>query len=72
LIVVAGLAATHRHDALRVHITRLLDMGTERVAIAHALVACLGAATTLSETVDGLGVLSDCVDEHGRSSESRS
>ena len=64
LIVVAGLAATHRLDALRVHITRLLDMGAERAAIAHALVACLGAATTLTETVDGLAVLAECLEEH--------
>ncbi|OHV32794.1 MULTISPECIES: carboxymuconolactone decarboxylase family protein [Pseudofrankia] len=72
LIVVAGLAATHRRDALRVHITRLLDMGVEQAAIAHALVACFGAATTLTETVDGLGVLSGCVREHGGAPESTS
>lgn len=64
LIVVAGLAATRRRDALRVHISRLLDMGVEREAIAHALVACLGAATTLTETVDGLGVLAECLEDH--------
>lgn len=70
LIVVAGLAATHRHDALRVHITRLLDMGVERETVAHALVACFGAATTLTETVDGLGVLAECAAEHAGTAES--
>lgn len=60
LIVVATLACTGRHGALRVHIKRLLDMGVDRATISHALVASLGAATTLTETVDGLAVLAEC------------
>lgn len=63
LIVVAALACTQRYDTLRVHIIRLLDMNVEPEAIAHALAAGLGAATTLSETVDGLAVLAECVQE---------
>lgn len=63
LIVVSALACTHRYDTLRVHIIRLLDMDVEPAAIAHALAAGLGAATTLSETVDGLAVLAECVQE---------
>lgn len=72
LIVVATLAATNRRGPLRVHINRLLDMGVEPAAIRHALAASFGAATTLTETVDGLGVLADCVENYAGRSESAS
>lgn len=72
LIVVATLAATNRHGPLRVHIKRLLDLGVEHAAIAHALAASFGAATTLTETVDGLSVLADCTANDAGTAESSS
>ena len=57
LVVVGALAATRQHDALRVHLRRLLELKTDVAAIRQALVAPLGAASTLTETIEALDVL---------------
>jgi alkylhydroperoxidase/carboxymuconolactone decarboxylase family protein YurZ len=61
LVVVGALAATRQHDALRVHLRRLLELKTDLAAIRHALVAPFGAALTLTETIEALDVLEELV-----------
>jgi alkylhydroperoxidase/carboxymuconolactone decarboxylase family protein YurZ len=54
LIVVGALSATRQLEALDVHLRRLMAMDVEPAAVRQALVAPLGAASTLTETVEGL------------------
>lgn len=61
LVVVGALAATRKHEALRVHLRRLVTMGVDAAAIRQVIVAPLGAASTLTETVEALDVLDEVV-----------
>lgn len=54
LVVVGALAATRQHDALVVHLKRLLKLEVDHAAIRQALVAPFGAAATLTATVEAL------------------
>lgn len=57
LVMVGALAAARQHDSLRVHLRRLLELEIDVAAIRQALIVPLGAATTLTETVEALDVL---------------
>jgi len=61
LIVVGALAATRQHNSLRVHLRRLLETGVDVAAIRQAIVATLGAAATLTETIEALDIVESVV-----------
>jgi alkylhydroperoxidase/carboxymuconolactone decarboxylase family protein YurZ len=65
LVVVGALAATRQHDALRVHLLRLLELDANPTAIRQALVAPFGAASTLTETVEALDLLEELLGARG-------
>jgi alkylhydroperoxidase/carboxymuconolactone decarboxylase family protein YurZ len=65
LIVVGALAATRQHRSLRVHLRRLMASGVDVAAVRQAIVATLGAAATLSETVEALEIVESVVAEAG-------
>jgi alkylhydroperoxidase/carboxymuconolactone decarboxylase family protein YurZ len=62
LVVVGALTATRQHDALRVHLLRLLELKTDVAAIRQALVAPFGAASTLTETIEALDLLEELLE----------
>lgn len=59
LVVVGALAATGQEGALRVHVRRLVQMDVDVARIRQALVAPLGAASTLTETAQALRILNE-------------
>ena len=65
LIVVGALAATRQHGSLRVHLRRLVASGVDVAAIRQAIVATLGAAATLTETVEALEIVESVAAEAG-------
>lgn len=66
LIVIGSLVATRQHNSLRVHLRRLLAAGVDPKALRHGIVATLGAAATLTATIEALDLLEAVLEEPGR------